>query len=138
MYLPRPCWRVVVAALLAAGAVWAVQAQERPREPPALSVAQADPLLEHAPAPTVARPASSTQDQGTRIRMTESVRRYGRENQGGRVLGVESIRLNNRNLNRVKVVDERGRVRVRIDDPQQPPAQPSEPAPPPTTDGAID
>jgi len=70
--------------------------------------------------------AAAIQDRAARTRMSESVRRYGRENQGGRVLGVESIRLNNRNLNRVKMVDGRGRVRIRIDDPQQ--AQPSRPA----------
>jgi len=125
MSLPRSCRPVAAAACLAAGAVGAAWAQE----PPQLPAAQADPPMEqHAPPEVRTAP---TQDQGARTRMTESVRRYGRENRGGRVLGVESIRLNNRNLNRVKTVDERGRVRVRIDDPQQSPSSAPPPAPPP-------
>jgi len=123
---PRPYPPLVLAAALAAGAACAAQAQE----PQAL-------LPEPQPAPPPAR-ADVARDQTARTRMGESVRRYGRENQGGRVLGVDSIRLNNRTLNRVKMVDNRGRVHVRVFDAQQspPPGRRPESMPPRTlTDG---
>jgi len=105
---PCPYPPLVLAATLLAGLACAAQAQE----PQALAP-------EQQPAPPPAR-ADVAQDQTARARMNESVRRYGRENQGGQVLGVDSIRLNNRTLNRVKMVDNRGRVHVRVFDPQQP------------------
>jgi len=125
---PRPYPRIVLAAALAAGAACAAHAQE-----PQAAASAPEPH----PAPSPAR-ADAVRDQTARTRMSESVRRYGRENQGGRVLGVDSIRLNNRNLNRVKMVDDRGRVHVRVFDPQQSPpsARVPESMPPRTlTDG---
>jgi len=124
---PRSYPPLVLAAALAAGVACAAQAQEP----------QIASVPEPQPAPPPAR-ADVARDQTARTRMSESVRRYGRENQGGRVLGVDSIRLNNRTLNRVKMVDGRGRVHIRVFDPQQspPPGRRPESMPPRTlTDG---
>jgi hypothetical protein len=50
--------------------------------------------------------------------MGESVRRVERSS-GGRVISAERIQSDGRDLNRIKVMDDRGRVRVYMDDPQQ-------------------
>lgn len=50
--------------------------------------------------------------------MTESVRRIER-NTRGRVLSIEQMHSDGRDLNRVKVMDDSGRVRIYVDDPSQ-------------------
>lgn len=50
--------------------------------------------------------------------MTESVRRIER-NTRGRVLSIEQMHSDGRDLNRVKVMDDSGRVRIYVDDPGQ-------------------
>ena len=50
--------------------------------------------------------------------MSDSVRRVEQRTRG-QVLSAEPVPYDGRNLNRIKVVDERGRVRVYMDDPQQ-------------------
>ncbi|WP_123831116.1 hypothetical protein [Luteimonas sp. 100069] len=50
--------------------------------------------------------------------MTASVRRIER-NTGGRVLSIEQMHSDGRDLNRVKVMDDSGRVRIYVDDPAQ-------------------
>ncbi|NYZ62898.1 hypothetical protein H0E82_09000 [Luteimonas sp. SJ-16] len=50
--------------------------------------------------------------------MSDSVRRIERTTRG-RVLSVERMHSDGRDLNRVKVMDDSGRVRVYVDDPQQ-------------------
>ena len=50
--------------------------------------------------------------------MGESVRRVERSS-GGRVISAERIQSDGRDINRIKVMDDRGRVRVYMDDPQQ-------------------
>ena len=50
--------------------------------------------------------------------MADSVRRIER-NAGGRVLSVERMHAGGRDLNRVKVMDDSGRVRIYVDDPGQ-------------------
>ncbi|MFL6585955.1 MAG: hypothetical protein ACJ8GV_03635 [Luteimonas sp.] len=50
--------------------------------------------------------------------MTESVRRIER-NTRGRVLSIEQMHSDGRDLNRVKVMDDSGRVRIFVDDPGQ-------------------
>ena len=64
--------------------------------------------------------------------LSDSVRRAQRET-GGQVLGAERIQFDGRDINRVKVMDDRGRVRYMDEDPQRPraAAQPSRPAPRP-------
>jgi len=51
---------------------------------------------------------------------TESVRRFGRQHQNARILGVEPILIEGRSLNRIKSLDEHGRILIWIDDPQAP------------------
>ncbi len=50
--------------------------------------------------------------------MSDSVRRIERSTRG-RVLSVERLHSDGRDLNRVKVMDDSGRVRIYVDDPQQ-------------------
>lgn len=49
----------------------------------------------------------------------ESVRRIERESGGGQVLSAERVPYDGRDVNRVKVVDSTGRVKIYMDDPQQ-------------------
>ena len=57
--------------------------------------------------------------------LSDAVRRVERRT-GGQVLSAERVPFDGRDVNRVKVVDSSGRVRVYMDDPQagRPPAQP--------------
>lgn len=50
--------------------------------------------------------------------LSDSVRRAQRET-GGQVLGAERVQFDGREINRVKVMDDRGRVRYMDDDPQR-------------------
>ena len=54
--------------------------------------------------------------------LSDSVRRIERGNRE-QVLSAERVPYDGRNVNRIKTVDERGRVRVYMDDPQAPPHQ---------------
>ena len=51
--------------------------------------------------------------------LSDSVRKIERSKRG-QVLSAERVPYEGRNLNRIKVIDDRGRVRVYMDDPQQP------------------
>lgn len=51
--------------------------------------------------------------------LSDAIRRVERESGGGQVLSAERIPFDGRDVNRVKVVDSSGRVRVYMDDPQQ-------------------
>ena len=57
--------------------------------------------------------------------LSDSVRRIERSTRG-QVLSAERVPYDGRNVNRIKIVDDHGRVRVYMDDPQsqQPPPQP--------------
>lgn len=74
---------------------------------------------------TMPRPARDTDP------LSDSVRRIERSTRG-QVLSAERVPFDGRNINRIKIVDERGRVRVYMDDPQTQPTQPPEPRDPPT------
>lgn len=50
--------------------------------------------------------------------LSDSVRRAQRET-GGQILGAERVQFDGREINRVKVMDDRGRVRYMDDDPQR-------------------
>lgn len=50
--------------------------------------------------------------------LSDSVRRVERDTRG-QVLSAERIPFDGRDVNRIKVVDDRGRVRVYMDDPQR-------------------
>jgi len=59
-----------------------------------------------------------------RSSMSDSVRRAQRET-GGQVLGAERVQYDGREINRIKVMDDRGRVRYMDDDPQRARSRPS-------------
>ena len=50
--------------------------------------------------------------------LSDAVRRVQRET-GGQVLGAERVQFDGRDINRIKVMDDRGRVRYLDDDPQR-------------------
>ncbi|HEY5972620.1 MAG TPA: hypothetical protein VIT22_11795 [Pseudoxanthomonas sp.] len=50
--------------------------------------------------------------------LSDAVRRVQRET-GGQVLGAERVQFDGRDINRIKVMDDRGRVRYMDDDPQR-------------------
>lgn len=56
--------------------------------------------------------------KSSRISLSDSVRRAQRET-GGQVLGAERVQFDGREINRVKVMDDRGRVRYMDEDPQR-------------------
>jgi hypothetical protein len=53
--------------------------------------------------------------------LSDAVRRIERE-RGGQVLSAEPMEYEGRQVNRIKMVDDRGRVRVIMDDPHKPKA----------------
>ena len=67
-------------------------------------------------------PASQRQDspppRPNRSSLSDSVRRAQRES-GGQILGAERVQFDGREINRIKVMDDRGRVRYMDDDPQR-------------------
>lgn len=56
--------------------------------------------------------------------LSDSVRRIERVTQG-QVLSAERVPFDGRSVNRIKVIDDRGRVRVYMDDPQSPRPSPT-------------
>ena len=89
---------------LAADGAWAQSAQEPPR---------ADP-----PPQRQSMPRESMLPQRNPASLSDSVRRAQRET-GGQILGAERVQFDGREINRVKVMDDRGRVRYMDDDPQR-------------------
>jgi hypothetical protein len=59
-----------------------------------------------------------------RDELSDSVRRVERDTRG-RVLSAERVPYDGRDVNRIKVVDQNGRVRVIMDDPDQPRPSPA-------------
>lgn len=93
--------RTALVALIALAGVTTVQAQEegeRGSNPP--------PRERNVP--------RSNEDRGHRSSMSDSVRRVRNET-GGQVLSVERMQYDGREINRVKYVDDRGRVRTMDD-----------------------
>lgn len=88
---------------VAAGSAWAQSAQEPPRPDPP---------------PRQNMPRESMVPQRNPASLSDSVRRAQRET-GGQVLGAERVQFDGREINRVKVMDDRGRVRYMDDDPQR-------------------
>jgi hypothetical protein len=85
---------------MAAGA-WAQSGQQEPSPRP-------EPPPRQNMMPPQRNPAS----------LSDSVRRAQRET-GGQILGAERVQYDGREINRVKVMDDRGRVRFMDDDPQR-------------------
>ena len=88
---------LLVALSAASAAVWA---QSGPQEPPP------------------SQRQDSPQPRPNRSSLSDSVRRAQRES-GGQILGAERVQFDGREINRVKVMDDRGRVRYMDDDPQR-------------------
>lgn len=108
----RSLARIALAVLVAASVPLA-SAQQPPRERPPVAQARADMQPR-----TVAR--------GEERSLSAAVRRVQRTT-GGHILGAERVPFDGRDINRVKYMDERGRVRY-MDDPVQHPR--SQPRPP--------
>ncbi|MFT3897145.1 MAG: hypothetical protein QM719_05550 [Thermomonas sp.] len=79
----------------------------------------------HRPPPQQATPFVGPERGQGRDELSDSVRRVERDTRG-RVLSAERVPYDGRDVNRIKVVDQNGRVRVIMDDPDK---QPSPPAP---------
>ncbi|MGY0652082.1 hypothetical protein ACW7GZ_09485 [Luteimonas sp. A537] len=110
----------LAAAFMLAGAVHADDGRRQARGSRA-----APPRAVEQPA----RPAPSARSsRGRPDALADSVRRV-RARTGGQVLSAEPISFDGRSLNRVKVVDEGGRVRVYMDDPSARPRRLPRPAP---------
>lgn len=128
MPLPlRPLPSLLLLALLGASAV-AMAGPQDGQEPRAGRAAREAAMRERqAPPP---RPQQEQRQRPQRFpdrlaapqrhedALSDSVRRIERSTRG-QVLSAERVQYDGRNLNRIKVVDESGRVRVYMDDPQQ-------------------
>lgn len=64
------------------------------------------------------RDSGNPRSKANRSSLSDSVRRAQRET-GGQVLGAERVQYDGREINRIKVMDDRGRVRYMDDDPQR-------------------
>ena len=73
---------------------------------------------QETPRPEPAPPRQNAVPQRNPASLSDSVRRAQRET-GGQVLGAERVQYDGREINRVKVMDGRGRVRYMDDDPQR-------------------
>ena len=79
------------------------------------------------PAPRVLRSDDARGGRaGRHDALSDSVRRV-QSRTGGQVLSAERVPFEGRDINRVKVVDDRGRVRVYMDDPSSRPRRPPRP-----------
>ena len=106
----RPLISLCAVAVLACALAVPVRAQESGRVPSQESGRRMD------------------RDRGTQMRgqdrsLGDSVRRFERS-RGGRVLSAERMQSDGRDVNRIKAMDDRGRVRVYVDDPGQQRSQP--------------
>lgn len=103
MFRPRPLPLLLSAVLMVLGvdAAWAQQRRgDRDRPPPR-------------------GPERSQRDaRSDRDSLSDSIRRAER-NTRGQVLGAERVPFDGHEVHRVKVLDERGRVRVYMDDPRE-------------------
>lgn len=110
---PRPLLPLLLLALLGGTSAVALAApQQGNRRPP--------------PAPTQRDDHGRDRPARSDDALSDSVRRVQRSTRG-QVLSAERIPYEGRNLNRIKVVDDSGRVRVYMDDPQQPPPRRGQP-----------
>jgi len=68
--------------------------------------------------PDVERDRPQPRERRAEDGMADSVRRIQRTTRG-RVINAERVQSDGRSVNRIKVMDDRGRIRVYMDDPQQ-------------------
>lgn len=127
--------RLPMLLLLLAGAVVvapvSAQQQDRGRRGPPPEAREAQdraPLHMPQPSPRAERPFQEPRRERNRGQdaLSDSIRRIER-NTRGQVLSAERVPYDGRSVNRIKVVDDRGRVRIYMDDPQDgaPPAVPT-------------
>lgn len=102
----------VLPILLAALVCGNAGAQSRGDDSPAEAVNGEAPRM----LPTVERKHDRREEHRA---LSDAVRRVERRT-GGQVLSAERVPFDGRNVNRVKVVDESGRIRVYMDDPRNP------------------
>ena len=97
------------------------QPQQRGRHVPAPQVERPARAHDDAPPAIVRQPPAPRQErrrERNEEALSDSVRRVERSTRG-QVLSAERVPYDGRNLNRIKVVDVDGRVRIYMDDPQQ-------------------
>lgn len=107
------------ALLIGLMAVGPAIAQDAPPSPP-----------EDRVAPRVAEPEERGSRAQRSLSLSDAVRRVQRET-GGQVLGAERVQYDGREINRIKVLDKRGRIRSMDDDPQRALGGDRDPPPPP-------
>ena len=84
----------------------------------AAAVAMAQSGRDEPPPAMPQRPEAPPPRQAQASSLSDAVRRVQRET-GGQVLGAERVQFDGRDINRVKVMDDRGRVRYMDEDPQR-------------------
>lgn len=84
-----------------------------------------DRMQDEPPRRDLPRDAGRPPERGQRMErqrgqdtLADSVRRFERS-RGDRVLSAERMQSDGRDVNRIKAMDDRGRVRVYVDDPQR-------------------
>lgn len=100
--LPLPLSQLAIALMAASASAWGTPAWGAP------------PSDRHSPPP----PSQATPRQDAHEALSDAVRRVERSTRG-QVLSAERVPYDGRNINRIKIVDDRGRVRVYVDDPQK-------------------
>ena len=123
MPLPlRPAPLILLAALLGAGSVAMAspqpQSHRRGDRPVPVPQGQGSQDDNGSRRPQQRPDWTPPQPRRNEDGLSDSVRRIEQRTRG-QVLSAEPVPYDGRNLNRIKVVDERGRVRVYMDDPQQ-------------------
>lgn len=117
---------LIAAAVLAFASVgaWAQDGRghDRGRDHAQADRGQRDEGMRDIPRARMVRPPRQQQEESRRSRredgLADSVRRIERTTRG-RVINAERVQSDGRDINRIKVMDERGRIRVYMDDPQQ-------------------
>ena len=117
MSLASRHWFLPCAALCAALALPAVAQDGQGRSP-----RRGPPVDQRDSGPTPAERSMQSQRRGRSGNdegLSDSIRRVERSTRG-QVLSVEQMVSDGRDVNRIKVVDPQGRVRIYMDDPQAP------------------
>jgi hypothetical protein len=120
---PLPLFLLVLTAGTSGLALAGPQHQREPHERRAAPPPASQARPERAESPRMAPPQMRAPRQDRRRErneeaLSDSIRRVER-NTRGRVLSAERVPYDGRSVNRIKVVDDRGRVRIYMDDPQQ-------------------
>jgi hypothetical protein len=111
----RPLLSLCVLAVLSVGVAAPAWAQDPPRE----RGRGQDRQEPRAEAPRAERAEPRARGDS----LAESVRRFERS-RGDRVLSAERMHSDGRDVNRIKAMDDQGRVRAYVDDPQRRPSPP--------------